>query len=92
VMRAGPSRPPISLSLRAERSNPRPVMHYDGDCTHAPALGPGGAARPTRKVAKSAVVMPLWTYNSSRADRPAARCELAMTVKGTPTFPCGSRR
>ena len=32
------------LSLRAERSNPHPVTHCDGDWAHVPGLGPGVAS------------------------------------------------
>ena len=35
----------VVLSLRAERSNPHPVTHCDGDCRACPGLDPGVASR-----------------------------------------------
>jgi hypothetical protein len=39
----GPPSPWVFLSLRAEQSNPHPVMHCDGDCRFASALAKAGA-------------------------------------------------
>src|SRR6185312_7200659 len=50
-----------------------------GIAAHALGLDPRVATFLTRKVAKPAVVRPLWRYISSWAGRPAGRCELAMT-------------
>jgi hypothetical protein len=43
----------------AKRSNPHPVTHSDGDCSHAPELGRGVAALLTRnRAAVSFSVIP----------------------------------